>query len=296
MLPLLALPSLRHSKTPSVLIRWTLSCVITIALFLPATTFADEASARLNLSDPANPLIVMFTAKGAIYIELFASRAPRNTQRLLELIEGSYRYPDSELSSRHYDQSRFYKVEAGRSLRTGAAAFSRFGLKPAPLTEEIDAESLGLFSIPLIDTQGEVLPVFGISDRESFERRVLAPLYASMALTSNSDVAEEAPRVYANLQQMSYADALQNLGHQFTRGLGTQPLQRGSVALVSDPAGTASPELFIALTDSPWLDGRITPIGQIVEGLQVADEIGSVSVVPEAGGTGSTALYSVRAL
>ena len=55
--------------------------------------------------------------------------------------------------------------------------------------------------------------------------------------------------------------------------------RRGTVSLAwrdSDP-GSAGMQWFVTLSDLPALDGRATPIGEVVEGMEVVDHIAQVS-------------------
>ncbi len=268
----------------------------TLSLLVNFTAHADEASARALMSNPNNPLVALFSAKGAIYIELHRTQAPKNIARLIELIEGKHRFPDSDIQSRYYDQTQFYESIPNSRLRTGAAAFNRFGLIPSALEEEIDSTSLGLEQRPLLNDAGEVDSHLAIDSREAFDETILAPLYASLGIENASQAAANAPAVMEQLRAMSVADALENLGHRFTQGLGTPMLLRGDVALSSSPAGVASTELIILLEDSPWLDGQVTAIGSIVEGLNIADAISETEVAPDLNINQATAIYSLRVL
>lgn len=257
--------------------------------------FADETSARAQMQDANNPLIALFSSRGPLYIELLPGSAPRNVARTLDLIEGRYAFSGTSMQTRYYDQSSFKPVTA-MSLRFGNPADHRYGLMPQTLSEEIDAGDLGLNEEPLLSDQGDVAPRLGIASRAQFEREILAPLYATMGIHDAAAVEGNSSRVFEKLQEMNVADALSNLGHRFSNGLDTPMMTRGTVALVSDPAGSATPEIFIALVDSPWLDGRMTPIGRIVEGLDTADSIGANPISTEDNPSDAVAIYSLRAL
>lgn len=51
---------------------------------------------------------------------------------------------------------------------------------------------------------------------------------------------------------------------------------------------------FIALDDEPTLTGKYTVIGQVVEGMEVADAIGNSAVDPQRYSRLSTVIYSAR--
>ena len=60
--------------------------------------------------------------------------------------------------------------------------------------------------------------------------------------------------------------------------------------------GETGVELVISLLPSPWLDGRVTPIGNVVEGMSVIGEIGSIEVNPRRNAELGTTIYSMRIL
>jgi cyclophilin family peptidyl-prolyl cis-trans isomerase len=49
--------------------------------------------------------------------------------------------------------------------------------------------------------------------------------------------------------------------------------------------------MLITLRESPWLDGRVTPIGRIVEGLEIA-----VALADSAQNASPARIYSMRVL
>ena len=98
------------------------------------------------------------------------------------------------------------------------------------------------------------------------------------------------------LQQMSVLDVLENLGYRYSSALGTQPVTQGAVSLMTTTPGETGVELVISLLPSPWLDGRVTPIGKVVGGLSVIGEIGSIKVTPRNNASLATTIYSMRIL
>lgn len=252
----------------------SLCCLLSLSAM---SARGDESSARARMSQQSNPLVALFTSRGAIYFEFFSQRAPRNVEQTLALIEGQYRFEGSDLQPRYYDQSIIGSAHAGYSVVFGHPDLPRYGLKPQPLPEEIDAASLSLSEQRLFQDDGRLAPRLGITTRAQFEEQILAPFYRSIGVNEAAAMTQRAEALWRQLETRSVADALEALGHRFTPGLGTQPLTAGSLALVSHPPGSASPVMLITLRASPWLDGRVTPIGQIVEGLEIAEALANTA-------------------
>ena len=55
---------------------------------------------------------------------------------------------------------------------------------------------------------------------------------------------------------------------------------RGAIALAKDPlSGGVTSQFYILLTDAPYLDGKDTVIGEIIDGMEVAKKIGKEDLV-----------------
>lgn len=273
----------------------TLAAIL-LVFFSNTALYADEARARAAMADSENPLVAVFTSKGAFYIELYTREAPRNVARFIALVSGEYDFPGTELKSRYYDQSSFHTVAPGHTLRAGTPALNRFGLQPASIRSEIDGAALGLDTRPLFSSSAEVDPSLAIANREDFEREILAPLYSAEGIKTAQALRDSSEKMMQRLQQMSVLDVLENLGYRYSSALGTQPVTQGAVSLMTTTPGETGVELVISLLPSPWLDGRVTPIGKVVGGLSVIGEIGSIKVTPRNNAELATTIYSMRIL
>ena len=85
-------------------------------------------------------------------------------------------------------------------------------------------------------------------------------------------------------------------GFDYQNQFPTRGITRGTLALANDGPNRNGSEFFIALADSEWLSGRYTVIGQVVEGLEVADDIGATAIDPLGFDPRSTVIYSIRRL
>ncbi len=56
------------------------------------------------------------------------------------------------------------------------------------------------------------------------------------------------------------------------------------------------PEFFISLADADWLTGKHTVIGKVVEGMDVADNIGNTPVDALRFSRRSAVIYAIRRL
>ena len=59
-----------------------------LAAIAPLGSHADYASARLAMEDSSNPLMLVSTSAGPIYIEMLPAEAPENVARFIEFTVG----------------------------------------------------------------------------------------------------------------------------------------------------------------------------------------------------------------
>ncbi|MBU1167543.1 peptidylprolyl isomerase [Patescibacteria group bacterium] len=66
-------------------------------------------------------------------------------------------------------------------------------------------------------------------------------------------------------------------GYQFDDELNNRSLIRGSLAMANSGPDTNGSQFFlVTATSAPWLDGKHTSFGQVVEGIEVLDKIESM--------------------
>ena len=96
------------------------------------------------------------------------------------------------------------------------------------------------------------------------------------------------------LQGLTVKEAYENQGYRYHAGAPTRGVTRGVVALANAGPDQNGPEFFIALQDSPWLNGKHTVIGRVVEGIETADAIATNEVEPLNPSRFAALIYSLR--
>lgn len=72
-------------------------------------------------------------------------------------------------------------------------------------------------------------------------------------------------------------DGVGGPGYKFEDEINNQPLQKGSLAMANSGANTNGSQFFIVTKDfTPWLDGKHTNFGRVIEGMDVVEKIESL--------------------
>ncbi len=278
----------------------TLPALLLFAAILPLRASADAESALLAMEDPDNPLVHILSSAGSIYLELLPAEAPANVANFIALAQGetSIREPLSgrSLSPNYYDGMKFHRVLPGFVIQAGSPSYHPLGEPGTPLRDEINAELLGLHLEPVMDEQGHFNPRLNVSGETDLHEQLLVPLYRNMNIDSAGELAERQGEVVSRLQQMTMQQAYENMGYRYQDNLPGREIRRGTVALANAGPDGNGPEFFIALQDAPWLSGRHTVIGRVVEGMDVADAIGATAMDAESATQLSTRIYTIRRL
>jgi cyclophilin family peptidyl-prolyl cis-trans isomerase len=275
-----------------------LSTIVSTCLF--TTSFADTESAQLAMEDPQNPLLLLSTSRGEIYVELFPNEAPNNVANIMALAAGEISLVDPNTSTsfnpRYFDGMRFHRVIPGFVIQAGSPLHNPLGAPDQILADEINADYLGLDQQTALNPDGSFNAMLNISRQEDFEEQILKPIYQSMDIESAAELLDRQYDVLQQLQGLSVKQVYQNQGYRYQTGNPSRSISRGVVALANHGPDTNGPEFFIALGDYDWLTGKHTVIGRVVEGMEVADTIGSTAVNPLRSSRLSTVIYSVRRL
>ncbi len=273
---------------------WNLVGALT--LLYSSAVLADTATAIAAMADQSNPLIEFRTSKGLIYIELFSEEAPKNVSQIVALINGEVELIDENTQSTfkpfYYNGLIFHKVVPGFIVQTGSPNLSPVGAPKTLLEDEINAGALGLGSETVLRPDGSTNPLLNLVSEEEFATNVLRPLYQDMAITDASAVLARQEAILSRLQSLTIKQLYELQGYRYLNNRFSHSNLRGTVALANSGPNTNTPEFFINLTDSPWLDGKHTVIGSVVEGFDVVEAIGSIEILATGPSRLSSVIYS----
>jgi cyclophilin family peptidyl-prolyl cis-trans isomerase len=250
---------------------------------LPTVTITLNGRAtELEVESTANPLVLIQTTRGDLVVELFPAEAPRTVENFLALAEGTKPFLDpatgTQVQHPFYDGLAFHRIVAGFVIQGGSPTGGGDGGPGFTVPDEINAVSLGLDQMPMIDAEGYPHPLLGIADQAAFQQTILKPLYENMGIRSEADIAARSSEIETRLRGMSLKTFYELLGYRYNEnGLSRAPL-RGMLAMAGSGPGTAGSQFFITLADAPWLVGRHTVFGKLRAGQTVLDTIGRVPV------------------
>jgi cyclophilin family peptidyl-prolyl cis-trans isomerase len=224
----------------------------------------------------SEPFFAIDTARGPIVARLFEEAAPAGVRRLVRLAEGPifdreiFTGQESVPAAGYYDGLTFATTRPHFEIATGVRP-------PGNLIEielEIDAVALGL-DRRRIETAAQAMDL---------AQRELAPAYKARLRSGGVEprLAEWMEKLRTShdagfLVGVSRLEINQALGYRYRNGLASRPALRGALLLRPLSPRRASARLSILLADHPDLDGKAMVIGQVVAGLETAQDI---SVAP----------------
>jgi len=205
----------------------------------------------------------MVLDEGEIVIALDREAAPDTIRTILELAEPESQ-PDGEARG-YYDglalDYTWPHIELGTGVRSGEAVL---------IPQEIDAASLGLDSEKIADGktamnlwQFEFAKANNRWKTEGHRPERFEEWLGIFNETGSVDFLMDVPIEEIN----------EVLGYRYVTGLESLLARKGSVYLKPVSTVDNSPALRILLTDRPQLDGRVTVVGRVVKGLDLAEQL-----------------------
>jgi cyclophilin family peptidyl-prolyl cis-trans isomerase len=261
---------------------------------------ADANSAQVAMENSANPLLLLSSSKGDIYLELFPAEAPNNVANFIALAEGASENDSEEpllqssRSPQHFDGVRFHRVIPEFIIQAASPSYHILGAPDEVLSDEINANVLGLDQMLVLNPDGSFHEYLNIEGKADYESRILKPLYEKMGILSNTQVQERQYEILEALQKLTVKAAYENQGYEYSNRLASHSVNRGIIALTNTGPNSNGPEFFISLVDANWLTGKYTVIGKVVEGMEVADIIGETAIDAARYSSLSTVIYSIR--
>lgn len=261
---------------------------LTALFVLLSLTFAQDADqpaaeAPKPEAEP-NPVVIIQTSKGDIEIELFEQQAPKTVKNFLDLAEGKREFMDSNLGEMvtrpFYDGLIFHRVIADFMIQGGCPNGNGMGDPGYRFEDEINAKSLGLDKLKVIQEDGSPHPYLGIQSQQQFQTQIINPLLKQLDVTTQEQMNARMAELEAALAALTVSEAYAGQGYVYNDDLVSTPPNRGVIAMANSGPNTNGSQFFINLIDTPWLTGKHTVFGQVTKGMEIVDAIGAVEVDP----------------
>ena len=261
---------------------------IALSLFMASASFAQE----IVKEKPTNPVLLMKTNFGDVYIEMFPEEAPKTVANFMDLATGKRVFVDHKTKAKvtrpFYDGLRFHRVIKEFMIQGGDPKGNGTGGPGYSFEDEINADDLGLHKQKALK-DGRPHSYLPIRNQNDFQRTLMSPLFQKMGIRSQADLDKRSEEVKERIDNLTLKDAYENMGHRFSEKLKSRPPQKGMLAMANSGPNTNGSQFFINLIDTPWLAGKHTVFGKVVKGMDVVEKIGETPV-----GTGSMPQKEVK--
>ena len=250
---------------------------IALSLFTTSASFAQE----IVREKTTNPVLLMKTNFGDIFIEMFPEEAPKTVANFIDLAMGKRAFVDhktnKEVKRPFYDGLKFHRVIKEFMIQGGDPRGNGTGGPGYNFEDEINADSLGLDKMKAMK-DGRPHAFLPIRSQNDFQRTLVHPLYQKMGIRSQADLDKRREEVKKRLIDLTLKDAYENMGYRFNKTLKSRPPIKGVLAMANSGPNTNGSQFFINLIDTPWLTGKHTVFGKVVKGMDVVNKIGETPV------------------
>jgi len=271
-----------------------------IAGTLDRSSSSPTLSINFSREDFDNPVVEIRTTLGSMILELFPDEAPLAVSNFIGLAEGTKTWIEPESGQRVmrplYDGTVFHRVIEGFMIQGGSPTGLGDGTPGYQFRDEINARSLGLDKMEVINDSGVPHPILAINDQNDFQQSILIPLYQQLDINSQEELELNIDLVDRRLRNMTVKESFENLGYQYTERVISRMPVRGVIAMANSGPNTNGSQFFINLVDTDWLAGKHTVFGKVRAGLEVLDAIGAVSVDNEGRPLRDVEILSIRQL
>jgi peptidyl-prolyl cis-trans isomerase A (cyclophilin A) len=256
-----------------------LSTVVFLAAFsAQRLTSLDGAPAPSN---PDNPVCLIKTSSGDVYVELFKSAAPMTVENFLELAEGRREFVDPHTHEKalrpFYDGLIFHRVIKEFMIQGGCPEGTGNGGPGYYFEDEINAESLGLDKEKAVNRKCPHKWLIIRSKRE-FNEKVVKPFLSRMNINSQEELEAREKEVVRQVKTLTLTDVYELMGYRYRNDLKSLKPEKGVLAMANSGPNSNGSQFFINIKDTPWLTGKHTVFGKVIQGMEVVEALGAVEV------------------
>jgi len=261
-----------------------LTAILALLLLCPLAQ-AKDVPQDLYMDNVNNPIMLLKTSHGDIYLELFASRAPETVDNFIGLAQGTKEWTDPNTRKKarkpFYDGLLFHRVIKDFMIQSGCPQGNGSGGPGYSFADEMNPVSLGLDKEQTFDKKRNIHSVIGTSLRsqQDFQQKIVDPVARSMGIADAKEpTKEQIKKIEDKVFSLTVMQALELMGYQYDSKLTSSQPKRGVLAMANSGPNSNGSQFFITLKDTPWLAGKHTVFGRVAKGMDVVDKIGAVKV------------------
>lgn len=247
----------------------------------------------------ANPVVLISTSLGDIYVELFADAAPETVANFIGLAEGTKEFTDPKTSKKvkrpFYDGLAFHRIIKNFMIQGGCPLGTGTGGPGYQFKDELSGKALGLDKLKVRNVKtGQTHPWVGARSPQAFSQMVVMPLAKKMGIKSQAEFEKRKDEFDKELNALTLQGLLKIRGYQFDDSLKSRHPKRGYLAMANSGPNTNGSQFFINLIDTPWLTGKHTVFGRVIKGMDIVDKLGAVPVNPRSKPIPPVSIKSIR--
>ncbi len=249
-----------------------------------------------------NPLALIKTSMGDIKVVLYVNEAPKTVANFLELAAGKKEWTDTTTKEKvtrpFFDGLIFHRCIKKFMIQGGCPLGTGTGSPGYKFDNEISARGLGLDKMKALEG-GRPHGFLQVRTQAQFNGIVIRPLLKKWGIKSPEDFEKRKDEIQKKLQEivpkLTIKDIYANQGFKFDDSREAHHPLRGCLAMANSGPGTNGSQFFINVVDTPWLAGKHTVFGGVVEGMDIVDKISNVEVGAGARPVEAVRIISVRA-
>ncbi len=271
-----------------------------IGMVVTFLAIAGLANAQEEKKKKNNPVVLLKTTMGDITLELFEDEAPKTVKNFLDLAEGRKEFKDpksgKKVTQPFYDGLAFHRIIDNFMIQGGCPLGSGTGGPGYNFEDEINAESLGLDKLKVIDEKGSPHKWLLLRSQQDFQRNIIGPLCQKMGIKSQEDFNSRKKELQERVNNLTIKEAYENMGYKFDASRPSHKPLKGVLAMANSGPNTNGSQFFINLVDTPWLTGKHTVFGKVIKGMDVIEKMGKVAVGPGSKPKEAVKIISIRSV
>ncbi len=230
-----------------------------------------------------NPVFIIKTSLGDIFVELFINDAPVTVNNFMGLALGTKEFKDSAtdeiIKKPFYDGLVFHRVIKDFMIQGGCPQKNGQGGPGYNFIDEIDASGLGLDKIQAVDPQKGPHIYLAINEKLQYQQFILGPVLKELNISTQEEFDKQKDEIEKKIMALSVQGVLESTGYKYSEKGSAHMPKRGYLAMANSGPNTNGSQFFITLIDADWLTGKHTVFGKIVnDSMNVVDKIGSIAV------------------